>query len=261
MRVSPAPITSFPATRITPPFPHLSTSFPRRRESPPARQNPLHPHPSLDLLHPCVLPYTHEGKSSKQSIAATRSSARERIPKAQFQGRPNPQRIRPRRRSDQAEPTRRPTASRRIHPTGQRVIIPNVNLLVYTYDAESPYHSAAKRWWEGLVNGVEEVRIPWVVSIGFIRLMTNPKVLARPASPAQAFDYVREWFRFPHITPINPGDDHMTHFHKTMAASGGGTNEVTDSHIAAIAAEYQAEIHSNDNDFRRFPGVRWRNPL
>lgn len=40
------------------------------------------------------------------------------------------------------------------------MIIPDVNLLVYTYDAESPYHSAAKRWWEGLVNGTEEVRIP-----------------------------------------------------------------------------------------------------
>jgi hypothetical protein len=31
--------------------------------------------------------------------------------------------------------------------------------------------------------------------------------------------------------------------------------------IAAIAAEHQAELHSNAIDFGRFPGLRWRNPL
>ena len=36
---------------------------------------------------------------------------------------------------------------------------------------------------------------------------------------------------------------------------------VTDSHVAAVAMEYQAEVHSNDADFSRFPGLRWRNPL
>ena len=40
-----------------------------------------------------------------------------------------------------------------------------------------------------------------------------------------------------------------------------GANLVTDAHIAALAMEYQAEVHSNDTDFSRFPGLRWRNPL
>jgi predicted nucleic acid-binding protein len=30
---------------------------------------------------------------------------------------------------------------------------------------------------------------------------------------------------------------------------------------AALAIEHQAELHSNDTDFARFPGPRWRNPL
>jgi predicted nucleic acid-binding protein len=29
----------------------------------------------------------------------------------------------------------------------------------------------------------------------------------------------------------------------------------------ALAIEHQAEIHSTDADFRRFPGLRWSNPL
>lgn len=35
----------------------------------------------------------------------------------------------------------------------------------------------------------------------------------------------------------------------------------TDLHPAALAIEYQAELHSNDSDFKRFPGPRWFNPL
>ncbi len=36
---------------------------------------------------------------------------------------------------------------------------------------------------------------------------------------------------------------------------------LTDAHLAAIAIERKAELHSNDQDFGRFPGLRWRNPL
>jgi uncharacterized protein len=35
----------------------------------------------------------------------------------------------------------------------------------------------------------------------------------------------------------------------------------TDLHLAALAIENQAELHSNDADFSRFPGLHWRNPL
>jgi predicted nucleic acid-binding protein len=31
--------------------------------------------------------------------------------------------------------------------------------------------------------------------------------------------------------------------------------------LAALAIEHHAELHSNDADFSRFPGLRWINPL
>ena len=88
--------------------------------------------------------------------------------------------------------------------------------------------------------------------------MTHPRVLARPAHPAEAVDHVREWFRFPQVIPINPGADHLAYLRRNLDAAA---NLVTDAHIAALAMEYQAEVHSNDADFRRFPGLRCRNPL
>ena len=141
------------------------------------------------------------------------------------------------------------------------MIVPDVNLLVCAHNDGAPHHDAARRWWEGLVNGGERVGVPWAVATGFVRLMTHPKVLASPATPGAAVGYVREWFRFPHVTPVNPGAGHLDHFGRSLGAAGVGANLVTDAHIAALAAEYQAEVHSSDADFGRFPGLRWRNPL
>jgi predicted nucleic acid-binding protein len=34
-----------------------------------------------------------------------------------------------------------------------------------------------------------------------------------------------------------------------------------DAHLAALAIEHDGVVHSCDNDFRRFPGLRFLNPL
>ncbi len=141
------------------------------------------------------------------------------------------------------------------------MIIPDLNLLVYAHYDGAPHHKAAKGWWEGLVNGSERVGVPWAVATGFVRLMTHPRVVTNPATPAEAIDYVQEWFRFSHVMPINPGTDHLAHLRQSLVAAGVGADLVTDAHLASIAMEYQAELHSNDVDFSRFPGLRWRNPL
>ena len=141
------------------------------------------------------------------------------------------------------------------------MIIPDLNLLLYAYNNDAPFHSPARSWWEGLVNGTERIGIPWVIAAGFVRLLTHGSLRKDPATPEQAVDYIEEWFRFPHVVPINPGVDHLIHLRRNLAAAGVGGNLVTDAHIASLAMEYQAEVHSNDTDFSRFPGLRWRNPL
>ena len=141
------------------------------------------------------------------------------------------------------------------------MIVPDLNLLVYAHNDSTPFHDHALIWWEGLVNGSERVGVPWIVLAGFVRLMTHRRMLANPVTTTEAVNYIREWFRFPHVMPINPGVGHLDHFQRNLKAAGVGGNLVTDAHIAALAMEYQAEVHSNDTDFSRFPGLRWRNPL
>ena len=141
------------------------------------------------------------------------------------------------------------------------MIVPDINLLVYAYHKNDPNHEGAKRWWEGLVNGIEAIGVPWAVSMGFVRLMLNPRILSSPMTPSVALGCVKTWMQYPHINPINPGADHLTHLQRDLDSSGGAAKLVPDVHIAAIALEHQAVVHSNDLHFNRFPGLQWHNPL
>ena len=111
------------------------------------------------------------------------------------------------------------------------------------------------------MNGVERIGLPWIVTAGFVRLLTHSSVFIHPAAPEDAVDLVAEWFRSPNVVPLNPGGQHLVLFRQALTSAGVGGNLVTDAHIAAVAIENQAEVHSNDADFARFPGLRWRNPL
>lgn len=141
------------------------------------------------------------------------------------------------------------------------MIVPDLNLLIYAYNDGAQQHAPARRWWEELLNGTERVGIPWVVTTGFVRLVTQRGLLSRPMTLEQSLDYLQVWFSFPHVMPLNPGVEHLTLYRSALVAARVGGNLATDAHIAALAIEYQAEVHSNDADFARFPGLRWRNPL
>jgi toxin-antitoxin system PIN domain toxin len=141
------------------------------------------------------------------------------------------------------------------------MIVPDLNLVVYAHNRDAPHHTAARAWWEGLLNNTEPVAIPWAVVLGFVRLMTHRAVLVAPMLPADALAHVRAWFAQPNVEHIDPGPQHVDILGRLLVAAGAAGNLTTDAHLAALAIEHQCELHSNDSDFTRFPGLRWRNPL
>ena len=141
------------------------------------------------------------------------------------------------------------------------MIVPDLNLLVYAYNRDAPHHAAARRWWEELLNGDEPVRLPWAVILGFIRLSTHRSVLVVPLVAAVALEHVREWLERPNVEVLEPGAQHLAILAGLLGRAGVAGNLVTDAHLAALAIEHQAELQSNDTDFGRFAGLRWRNPL
>lgn len=141
------------------------------------------------------------------------------------------------------------------------MIVPDINLLIYAYNQADPYHEAARDWWEVCLNGTIPVGIPWIVIAGFIRIITHPKVLERPMPVASATERAREWLDQPIVVTIEPGRSFPQLFFNYLDQLGAAGNLTTDAVIAALAVERNAEVQSNDTDFSRFQGLRWRNPL
>jgi toxin-antitoxin system PIN domain toxin len=140
------------------------------------------------------------------------------------------------------------------------VIIPDINLLVYAYNADAPYHEAAKQWWERLLSKDEPVGLPWAVILGFVRLMTHPRVVVDPLAPADALAIVRSWVERPSVELLDPGPRHLSLLGKLLEEAGVAGSLTTDAHIAALAMEHRCTVCTTDADFARFSGVRTLDP-
>lgn len=141
------------------------------------------------------------------------------------------------------------------------MIIPDANLLIYAHNQADPDHAEALAWWKGLLSGDADVGIPVVVVLAFLRLTTSTRVLSRPLSVEESCRRVERWFAARPVRLISPGEGHVPSLLRCLRSVGVGGPLTTDAHIAALAIEYRAEVHTSDLDFGRFSGVRWRNPL
>jgi toxin-antitoxin system PIN domain toxin len=141
------------------------------------------------------------------------------------------------------------------------MILPDVNLLVHAYNSDSRVHARARAWWEDLMSGTAPVALSWIAVLGFIRIMTHRHIVANPLSVAAACAHVRAWLAQPYVTVLDPGARHAEVLLGLLERLGTAGNLTTDAHLAALAIEHQAELHSTDADFARFPGLRWSNPL
>lgn len=141
------------------------------------------------------------------------------------------------------------------------MIVPDVNLLLYAYDAASLFHAKANAWWRECLSGTEIVGLPCVVMFGFVRIATNPRAFQHPMTPREAAGHVRSWLAQPNVQLLDSGPRHVEPVLKLLESLGAAGNLVTDAQIAVVALEHGAVLHTSDSDFIRFPGLRWFNPI
>ena len=94
-----------------------------------------------------------------------------------------------------------------------------------------------------------------------MRLSTNPRVLAKPKTPKEAFQIVREWLALPGVVVVQPGPRHAELLERLVVDNRAAGPLTTDAALAALAIEHGATLASTDRDFSRFPDLRWVNPI
>jgi len=141
------------------------------------------------------------------------------------------------------------------------VVLPDVNVLVYAHREDTAHHAACRHWLEGVVNGNEAFGLSDLVLSGFVRVVTHPKVFAKPSALADAFEFAEQLLGRPQCVAVAPGPRHWAIFRALCEQAGAKGNLVPDAYLAALAVESGCEWVSTDRDFARFKGLRWRHPV
>lgn len=138
--------------------------------------------------------------------------------------------------------------------------LPDVNVLVCAYRADTPDHARCRRWLDEAANGPAAFAMSDLVLSGFVRIVTHPRVFRRPSAAEHALSFASQLRDLEHCVPVQPGPRHWTVFARLCAAAEAKGNLVPDAFLAALAIESGAEWVTLDGDFARFPGLRWRRP-
>jgi toxin-antitoxin system PIN domain toxin len=132
---------------------------------------------------------------------------------------------------------------------------------VYAQRRDTVRHEDYADWLGGLLTGQEPYGISDLVLSGFLRIVTNPKVLRQPTPIEAALAFVEALRTQPNCVPVEPGQRHWGIFTWLCRTAGVKGNRVPDAYLAALAIESGSEWITTDRDFSRFPGLRWRHPL
>ena len=139
--------------------------------------------------------------------------------------------------------------------------IVDINLLIYAINKDTPHHSKAKKWLEDSLSSDEPFGFAWIVILGFLRIVTNGRIMPTPLIPEVAIDSVNDWLQQPPSLTIVPSHQHWSILKELLMPLGAAANLTSDAHLAALAIEHGARLYSTDNDFSRFQSLRWTNPI
>jgi toxin-antitoxin system PIN domain toxin len=104
------------------------------------------------------------------------------------------------------------------------------------------------------------VGLAWATILGFVRITTNHRILARPLAVADVMERVQVWLALPHFHIAQPSDRHFPRLRTQLERLGTAANLTTAAHLAVLAMERGYVLYSTDTDFARFEGLRWINP-
>ncbi len=141
------------------------------------------------------------------------------------------------------------------------MLLPDVNVLVYAHRQDGPEYPLYRPWLEELVSADAAFGMADIVLSGFLRIVTNPRVFARPTPVNLAVSFAEELRALPNCVTVAPGPRHWSIFSRLCLEAGAKGNLVADAYLAALAIESGSEWITSDRGFSRFPGLRWRHPL
>ena len=136
----------------------------------------------------------------------------------------------------------------------------DVDVLVNAYIAQTPAQLLCKVWLEAtLQNTSMTVWLPAATRLGFVRLLGSGVVTQQPEPFGLLHDYLDTLAQHGAKEAL-PGANHATFWRIATGVIGTKGNDITDSHMAATALEFNATLVTCDKGFARFTGLKVFDP-
>ena len=143
------------------------------------------------------------------------------------------------------------------------MLVIDTNVLVYAADADSQFHAPCRNWLERQQGRPDAWYTTWPILYEFMRVTTHPRVMRRPWSASQAWEFVTALLASPGLGILVATQRHADVAGEVMLdlpdLSG---NIFHDAHTAILMREHGiARICTRDADFNRFPFLEVIDPL
>jgi uncharacterized protein len=140
------------------------------------------------------------------------------------------------------------------------VILPDVNILIYAFRADSTRHAVCKRWLQAIVRGDAQFGLSPLALSAVARIVTNPRIFIQPSSVEEVFAFCDNLLGQPHCEPVRPGPRHWSIFTRICLGADIRGPRISDAWFAALAIERGCTWISYDREYARFPELDWREP-
>ena len=141
------------------------------------------------------------------------------------------------------------------------MILPDVNVLIYAFHEQADQHQVYAGWLNIARSEGEELLFPDSVLLGFLRIVTSPRIYDLPAPIDQALAFASALRRGRRARVVEDLGSVWSAFDRLVARDRQiKGNLVPDAYIAAVAISHKARVATRDRGYSRFSGLSWFDP-
>jgi len=141
------------------------------------------------------------------------------------------------------------------------LIVLDVNVVVYAYRREAEQHERYATWLSSLVAGGDDIGLVESTLIGFVRIVTNARIVGDPAPTTEALDFVEALRAAPRARSLTASAATWDVFGAIVQADPMVRgNLVPDAWLAALSISNGCRLATADRGFARFDGLDWFDP-
>jgi len=129
------------------------------------------------------------------------------------------------------------------------------NILIYLAFGSATEHAPAKAVTDRITRAGEVIILTEAVILSFFRISTLLK--PTPLTPREARMFIDGLLSYPKIQLFAPTQSHYRNFGARLESGKIRGNLVMDAHLAEVCLLTNSTLVTNDDDFKKIPGVKF----